>query len=158
MDDLVPARWASSSNSRGSDRASPNVAVSRVPHTPSESRFSKIAVVTRQFVDARRSDLAREVSAQAFAVSSASPPYPSRAPEPPAAVEVVDGEEHFEVKDIVDSKLDRRFRVKLRYKLEWLGYENTDEQYTWVGADDVHAPELVDSFHLRYPDKPGPNY
>jgi hypothetical protein len=85
-------------------------------------------------------------------------PFPGRSEEPPAAVEIVEGEEHYEVKDIVDSKLDRRFNVKLRYLVEWLGYEDTDEQYTWVGADDVHAPEIVDSFHKRYPNKPGPGY
>jgi hypothetical protein len=71
---------------------------------------------------------------------------------------VVDGEEHFEVKNIVDSKLDRQCRVKLRYLVEWLGYEDTEEQYSWVGADDVHSPELVESFHKRYPNKPGPDY
>ena len=85
-------------------------------------------------------------------------PFPTCSNEPPAAVEVVDGEEHFEVKDIVDSKIDRRFKVQLRYKLEWLGYEDTDDQYTWVAANDVHAPELVESFHKRFPHKPGPDY
>ena len=85
-------------------------------------------------------------------------PFPTRSEEPPAAVEVVDGEEHFEVKDIVDSKIDRRFKVQLQYKLEWLGYEDTDDQYTWVAANDVHAPELVESFHKWFPHKPGPDY
>jgi hypothetical protein len=83
-------------------------------------------------------------------------PYPGRTEEPPGAIEV-EGEEQYEVKAIVDSKMDNRFRDKLRYKVEWMGYENTDEQYTWVGADDVEFSEdLVASFHARYPNKPGP--
>jgi hypothetical protein len=85
-------------------------------------------------------------------------PFPGREPEPPGAVEVDDDGAQFEVKIIVDSKIDRRCRVKLRYYVEWLGYENTDEQYSWIGADDVHAPELIESFHKRYPKKPGPDY
>ena len=85
-------------------------------------------------------------------------PFPGREVEPPGAVEVDDDGAQFEVKIIVDSKIDRRCRVKLRYYVEWLGYENTDEQYSWIGADDVHAPKLVDSFHKRYPNKPGPDY
>ena len=83
-------------------------------------------------------------------------PFPGREEPPPAAVELVDGEEHFEVKQIVDSKLDRRFRKPLRYMVEWHGYENTDEQFSWVGADDINAPEHLENFHRRYPNKPGP--
>ena len=83
-------------------------------------------------------------------------PFPGREEPPPAAVELVDGEEHFEVKQIVDSKLDRRFRAPLRYLVEWHGYENTDEQYSWVGAHDINAPEHLENFHRRFPNKPGP--
>ena len=85
-------------------------------------------------------------------------PFPGREAEPPGAVEVDDDGAHSEVKIIVDSKIDRRCRVKPRYYVEWLGYENTDEQYSWIGADDLHAPELVESFHKQYPNKPGPDY
>jgi hypothetical protein len=84
-------------------------------------------------------------------------PFPDRSAEPPAAVELVDGEEHFEVKAVVDSKFDRRFRIQLRYRVEWMGYEDTPEQYSWVGADDVLAQELIDNFHRRFPNKPGPD-
>lgn len=84
-------------------------------------------------------------------------PFPGREDPPPAAVEIIDGDEHFEVKQIVDSKLDRRYRTKLRYLVEWLGYENTDEQFTWVSADDIDAPDHIENFHRRFPNKPGPN-
>ena len=83
-------------------------------------------------------------------------PFPGREEPPPAAVELINGEEHFEVKQIVDSKLDRRFRAPLRYLVEWHGYENTDEQYSWVGAHDINAPEHLENFHRRFPNKPGP--
>jgi hypothetical protein len=34
-------------------------------------------------------------------------PFPSREEPPPATVEIIDGDKHFEIKQIVDSKLDR---------------------------------------------------
>ena len=86
-------------------------------------------------------------------------PFPEREEPPPAAVEIIDGESHYEIKQIVDSKIDRRFKdpaKQLRYYVEWLGYENTDEQYDWVAATDIDAPEHIANFHRRYPKKPGP--
>lgn len=84
-------------------------------------------------------------------------PFPGREEPPPAAVEIIDGDEHFEVKQIVDSKIDRRFKNnKLRYYVEWLGYENTDDQYSWLGSNDIDAPEHIQDFHIRFPNKPGP--
>ncbi|THH21055.1 hypothetical protein EUX98_g8461 [Antrodiella citrinella] len=84
---------------------------------------------------------------------------PERVEPPPLPVEV-DGEIQHEIKAILDSKLDRRYRVKLCYWVEWLGYEGTDKQYTWVGANDIqeYAPEAIQQFHLWYPNKPGPDY
>ena len=83
-------------------------------------------------------------------------PFPERTQSPPPPIEV-EGEQEYELKAILDSKLDRRFRTKLRYYVEWEGYEGTDEQYSWVGADDLeHAQELRTEFHRRYPGKPGP--
>ena len=84
-------------------------------------------------------------------------PFAGREEPPPAAVEIVDGDEHFEVKQIVDSKIDRRYKTKLRYLVEWLGYENTNEQFSWVSADNIDALEHIENFHRRYPAKPGPD-
>ena len=84
-------------------------------------------------------------------------PFPGREEPPPVAVEIDDeGDEHFEIKQIVDSKLDKRFKKPLFYKVEWLGYENTDEQYSWVRPSDLNAADHIENFHRRYPDKPGP--
>ena len=69
----------------------------------------------------------------------------------------MEGEEHYEVGDILDSKIDKRYqRVPLWYFVWWLGYEGTDEEYSWVAADDIVTDELIAEFHLRYPNKPGP--
>ena len=69
----------------------------------------------------------------------------------------VEGEEEFEVAEILDSKLDKWYRhCPLRYYIQWRGYEGTDEEFSWIGADELHADEILDLYHERYPDKPGP--
>jgi hypothetical protein len=85
-------------------------------------------------------------------------PFPGREEPPPAAVEIIDGDEHFNIKQIVDSKLGQCYWTKLRYLVKWLGYENTDEQFSWVSADDIDAAEHIDNFHRCFPNKPGPDY
>jgi hypothetical protein len=96
-----------------------------------------------------------------FHVSQLEPHFPNpfagRKEPPLAAVEIIDGDEHFEIKQIADSKFNWRFWTKLRYYVEWTGYENTDEQFSWVSADDIDAPEHIENFHRRYPNKPGPD-
>ena len=88
---------------------------------------------------------------------AASSSIPNRTEEPPPPVEV-DGEIEYEIAEILDTKLDRRFRRKLRYLVRWTGYEGTDEETTWISADELnHAQELVGDFHTKYPDKPGPH-
>src|SRR5271163_3497453 len=43
------------------------------------------------------------------------------------------------------------------YLVHWLGYENTDEEYSWLPSTELeHASELISDFHSAYPDKPGP--
>jgi hypothetical protein len=88
---------------------------------------------------------------------AASSSIPNRTEDPPPPVEV-DGEIEYEIAEILDTKLDRRFRRKLRYLVKWTGYEGTDEETTWISADELnHAQELVNDFHVKYPDKPGPH-
>ena len=84
-------------------------------------------------------------------------PFPSRTDPPPQSV-IIDGEQHYEISGIVDSKLDRRYKCRLRYKVEFTGYEDTDDRYDWQGADELleTAKESIEEFHLRYPNKPGP--
>lgn len=81
---------------------------------------------------------------------------PGRVASLPPPVEI-NGDIEYEISEIVDSKLDKRRKCPLLYRICWTGYEDTNEEYTWVLATELeHAPEAVADFHLQYPDKPGP--
>ncbi|KXN83480.1 hypothetical protein AN958_01383, partial [Leucoagaricus sp. SymC.cos] len=83
-------------------------------------------------------------------------PFPTCSALPPAPV-VIDGEPEFEIAHVVDSKIDRRRACKLLYKVIWLGYEDTEDESSWLPATELeHAPKLVSDFHAAYPHKPGP--
>ena len=95
-----------------------------------------------------------------FHVSMLEPHQPSQIPDrtvpPPPPVEV-EGKLEFEVERILDLKIDRRRRCKLLYLVKWLGYDGTDEDTSWVPADELgNSTEAVADFHLQYPDRPGP--
>ena len=83
-------------------------------------------------------------------------PFPDRSDPPPAPVEI-DGEPEWEIARVVDSKIDWRQACKLLYKVIWLGYEDTEDESSWLPVTELtHAPELIADFHAAYPDKPGP--
>lgn len=68
---------------------------------------------------------------------------------PPPPVEI-EGHDEFEVESIFDSRF--RYR-KLQYLIKWLGYDETE----WHSYTDItHCEELLEEFHSRHPDKPGP--
>jgi hypothetical protein len=75
-------------------------------------------------------------------------PLPGQRIPPPPPVEV-EGEEEWLVDEILDSRIRRR---RLQYLVQWTGYEQPD----WQPAENVNELEAVDTFHRRYPDKPGP--
>lgn len=83
-------------------------------------------------------------------------PIPNRIQDPPGPIEVEDSEDHYEISEILDSKLDRQFRCKLQYYVRWLGYEGTDEEFSWIPADNSRGDEIISDFHTKYPQKPGP--
>jgi len=76
---------------------------------------------------------------------------------PPTPVEV-DGEPEFEISEILDSKVDHQHRsCKLLYLVHWSSYEGTDEETSWLLATELgNAMELLEDYHVQYPDKPRP--
>jgi len=82
---------------------------------------------------------------------------PNRVLPPPPLVEI-DGSLEFEVKEILDSKLDRCKCIQLQYYIQWAGYQGQPDEYSWVDASDLeNANELVADYHKKYPNKPGPD-
>ena len=95
-----------------------------------------------------------------FHVSMLEPAIPNEIPNwtnsPPPPIEV-QGDLEYEIAEVLDSKIDHRRVCKLLYYVRWLGYEGTDEEYSWLPATELtHAPNLLSNFHATYPDKPGP--
>jgi hypothetical protein len=84
-------------------------------------------------------------------------PFPNslilnRITSPPPPV-TIDGEVEYKIKTIVDSKI---LQNKLKYRVEWLGYKESDDnkQYKWMdSAKFEHAQEVIDAFHDQYPKK-----
>ena len=78
---------------------------------------------------------------------------PNRVVTPPPSVQIGDDPE-YKVAAILDSKI---MRNKLYYLVDWLGYPPSDR--TWEPVTSVgNAQALVDNFHPRYPNKPGPTF
>lgn len=62
----------------------------------------------------------------------------------------MEGEEEFEVEEILDSRLNRR---KLEYLVRWKGYD--DASNTWQPVENVkNAPVLIKTFHKKHPQAP----
>jgi hypothetical protein len=79
-------------------------------------------------------------------------PIPERHREPLAPVEI-EGQEEFEVQEVSDSK---KIRGKLMYLVFWRGYPPFEA--TWEPTRNlVHAQDLVNWFHQRYPNKSTPS-
>ena len=76
-------------------------------------------------------------------------PIIGRRARPPPAPTIVNGEEHFEVEEILDSRI---FRRKLQFKVKWLGYGYED--VSWEPSDSVNAPAKVREFYRNHPDAP----
>jgi Chromo (CHRromatin Organisation MOdifier) domain len=67
--------------------------------------------------------------------------------------ELIEEQEEYEVEQVLASRLYGRWK-KLQYLIRWKGYSHTHD--SWASADDVHAPDLVQTFHQGNPQAPGP--
>ena len=78
--------------------------------------------------------------------------------QPPPPPAVVEGEIEYEIEEILDSKIDRCYRLcNLLYLVRWAGSQDPEDETTWMQATELkHAPEAIQEFHGRYPDKLGP--
>ena len=81
------------------------------------------------------------------------PAYPSQHHPPPPPPDIVNGEEQYEIEDLMDSKMDRG---KLKYLVKWKGYPR--EQWTWEPRETLlhDAKKIVEDFHRRHPNAPRP--
>jgi hypothetical protein len=61
--------------------------------------------------------------------------------------ELINGEEEYEVKKILDQWHFSRMRHK-QYLIKWKGYPDSENQ--WVNATDVHAPEALAEFQSSH--------
>jgi hypothetical protein len=78
---------------------------------------------------------------------------PNRLQPPPPPVQI-DGDTEYEIAAVLDSKINKRRTCKFLYLVRWSGYEGTDEEFSWLPANELgHASELVQDFHSAYPDK-----
>ena len=72
-----------------------------------------------------------------FHVSMLEPAVPNEIPNhvqsPPPPVDV-QGELEYEIAKVLDSKMDKHWSCQLLYLVCWLGYENTDEEFSWLLA------------------------
>ena len=96
-----------------------------------------------------------------FHVSMLEPATPNEIPGrsgPPPPPIAIDGEPEFEIKAILDSKIDkRRHACQLLYLVKWSGYEGTEEETSWMLATEPnHAWDVIADFHSAYLNKPRP--
>jgi hypothetical protein len=71
----------------------------------------------------------------------------------PPEIEEIEGEENYVLREVVDSRVNRR-KKKVEYLVLWEGYEQEDA--TWEPWDHLQksAEEALVDFHKRYPKKP----
>ncbi len=85
------------------------------------------------------------------------PAFPNQEQPPPPPPDLVDGEEHYKVEKVLDSR-ERKVRGKAGepwrwttdYFIKWKGYR--PESNTWVREGDMDANELIDEYLAEHVD------
>jgi hypothetical protein len=63
----------------------------------------------------------------------------------------------YEVEQILDSKVDHRYRDPLFYLVRWVGYG--PDHNSWEPASNLtHASDLLADFHTANPTRPSPTH
>ena len=76
-------------------------------------------------------------------------PFPSRRQLPPPDPLIMDDAEHFELDEILDSRI--RYR-RIEYLVKWKGYNDSHNQ--WIPWYNLDAGQAVRKFHEQFPNKP----
>ncbi|QSZ29849.1 hypothetical protein DSL72_004367 [Monilinia vaccinii-corymbosi] len=81
-------------------------------------------------------------------------PLPKQRNPPPLPIEI-EGIEQFKVEEILDSRIEHcnRKSPHLKYTVKWISYDNPTKEPAKYLED---CPELITTFHRRYPKKPSP--
>jgi len=63
-----------------------------------------------------------------------------------------DREPEYEILWIVDSKINYQQVYKLLYKIIWLEYKDTKDEFKYISTTELtYATDLVSNFHIVYP-------
>ena len=73
-------------------------------------------------------------------------PFPGRRQDRPPDPTLVDGEEHYEVETVLDSRV--RYR-RTEYLVKWKGYNDSHNQ--WIPWYNLQAEDLIDEYHRSHP-------
>jgi len=140
-----------------------NIITKRPMKKLDHKRIGPFRITEKISTHARRLELPKQFSGihPVFHVSLLEPDHPNTIPnrieDPPPPVEI-DGAEEYEVEEIIDSKIDKRYTDGgLLYTVRWKGYEGKpDEISTHPVRSITNADDLIRDFHKKYPRKPGP--
>jgi len=80
--------------------------------------------------------------------AAADDPIPGQIIPPPLPV-IVEGEEEWEVEEVLDSRM---IRGQLHYLVKWRGFAAP----TWEPEENLVDVQAVDDYHERYPQGPAP--
>ena len=70
---------------------------------------------------------------------------------------IINGKPKYKISWIVDSKIDHWQACKLLYKVIWLGYKDTEDEFEWIPTSELtYVADLVSDFHIAYSTKPSP--